>query len=257
MGFMKGKKILITGIANRNSIAFGIAKAMISQNATLAFAYHVNKVKEKVYSLSRELGVKIVFPCDVSNDKSIKQLFLNISKEWKKFDGFVHSISFAPKNQMSGDYIRNITRNDFLKVHDISSYSFVGMAKECRFMLKEHSSILTLSYIGSERVVPNYNIMGIAKASLECNVRYMANSMGIDNIRVNAISSAPIRTVSSYGIKNFRKILNYSNVIAPYKAKVTIEDIGNTAAFLCSNLSKGITGQVIYVDGGFNITSMN
>ncbi|XBC38409.1 MAG: SDR family oxidoreductase [Buchnera aphidicola (Floraphis choui)] len=257
MGFMKGKKILITGVANRYSLAFGIAKAMHSQNAKLALTYHLDKVKDKVFSLAKELGINIVFPCDVSNDESIKQLFLNISKKWKKFDGFVHSIAFSPKHQMSGDYVNNINRNDFLKVHDISSYSFVGMARECRSMLKKNSSILTLSYIGSKKVIPNYNIMGIAKASLESNVRYMAGSMGVDNIRVNAISSAPIKTLSACGIKNFRKILNFSNSISPYNNPVTIQDIGNTAAFLCSNLSKGITGQIIYVDGGFNIATMN
>lgn len=257
MGFMKGKKILITGVANRYSIAFGIAKAMHAQKATLALTYHLDKVKEKVYSLAQELGINIVFPCDVSSDESIKTLFFNISKKWKKFDGFVHAIAFSPRNQMSGDYVSNITRSDFSRVHDISSYSFVGMAKECRSMLKKNSSILTLSYIGSKKVIPNYNIMGVAKASLESNVRYMAHSMGIDSIRVNAISSAPIKTLSSYGIKNFRKMLNFSNSITFSNHPVTIQDIGNTAAFLCSNLSKGITGQTIYVDGGFNITTMN
>ncbi|XBC39458.1 MAG: SDR family oxidoreductase [Buchnera aphidicola (Nurudea shiraii)] len=257
MGFMKGKKILITGITNRYSIAFGIAKAMISQNATLAFTYHLDKVKEKVRSLSKELGVKIIFPCDVSSDESIKNLFFNISKKWKRFDGLVHSIAFSPKHQMSGDYVNNINRNDFLKVHDISSYSFVGMVKECRSMLRKNSSLLTLSYIGSKRAILNYNIMGVAKASLESNVRYMASSMGVDGIRVNAISSAPIRTLSSYGIKNFHKILNHSNTLTPYAHLVTTKDIGNTAAFLCSDLSKGITGQIIYVDGGFNITTSN
>ncbi|XBC42515.1 MAG: SDR family oxidoreductase [Buchnera aphidicola (Meitanaphis elongallis)] len=257
MGFMKGKKILITGIANRYSLAFGIAKAMHAQSATLALTYHLDKVKEKVCSLAKELGIDIVFPCDVSSDDSIKKLFLNISRRWKKFDGFVHAIAFSPQNQMSGDYVNNITRSDFSRVHDISSYSFVGMAKECRSMLKKNSSILTLSYIGAKQAVSNYNVMGVAKASLESNVRYMANSMGIDSIRVNAISSAPIKTLSAYGIKNFKKMLNFSNVIAPYNHPVTIQDIGNTAAFLCSNLSRGITGQIIYVDGGFNITAMN
>ncbi|XBC44598.1 MAG: enoyl-ACP reductase [Buchnera aphidicola (Schlechtendalia peitan)] len=257
MGFMKGKKILITGIANRYSLAFGIAKAMHAQNATLALTYHLDKMKEKVCSLAKKLGISLVFPCDVSSDESIKQLFLNISKKWKKFDGFVHSIAFSKKNQMSGDYITSITRSDFCRVHDISSYSFVGMAKECRSMLKKNSSLVTLSYIGAKAVIPNYNVMGVAKASLESNVRYMANSMGIDNIRVNAISSSPMKTLSSYGIKNFKEILKFSNAIAPYGSSVTMQDIGNTAAFLCSNLSKGITGQTIYVDGGFNITAMN
>ncbi|XBC38943.1 MAG: SDR family oxidoreductase [Buchnera aphidicola (Melaphis rhois)] len=257
MGFMKGKKILITGIANRYSIAFGIAKAMHAQNATLALTYHLDKVKERVFSLAKELGISIVFPCDVSSDESIKNLFVNISKKWRKFDGFVHAIAFSPRKQMSGDYVNNITRSDFSRVHDISSYSFVGMAKECRSMLKKNSSLLTLSYIGSKQAIPNYNIMGVAKASLESNVRYMANSMGIDSIRVNAISSAPIKTVSSCGIKNFRKMSKFSKIITPYSNPVTIHDIGNTAAFLCSNLSKGITGQTIYVDGGFNITAMN
>ncbi|ANF17031.1 enoyl-ACP reductase [Buchnera aphidicola (Schlechtendalia chinensis)] len=256
MGFMKGKKILITGIANRCSLAFGIARAMRAQSATLALTYHLDKMREKVLSLAKELGISIVFPCDVSSDESIRMLFFKISKRWKKFDGFVHSIAYSPKHQMSGDYINNITRKDFLHVHDISSYSFVGMAKECRSMLKKNSALLTLSYIGSQEVVPNYNVMGVAKASLESNIRYMASSMGNDSIRVNAISSAPIRTLSSYGIKNFKNILNFSNSISLCNNSVTVQDIGNTAAFLCSNLSKGITGQIIYVDGGFNISAM-
>ncbi|WP_044010523.1 enoyl-ACP reductase FabI [Buchnera aphidicola] len=257
MGFLEEKKILVTGISNKYSIAFGIAKALHKQNATLAFSYHTDRLKNKVYELAKELGVKIVIPCDVSDDNSIKRLFFNISKKWITFDGFIHSIAFAPKNQLSGDYVSSITRLDFSNVLDVSSYSFVGMAKACRSILKKGSSLLTLSYIGSKKVVPNYNVMGIAKASLESNVRYMASCMGLNGIRVNAISSSPIKTLSSYHIKNFKKILNHTTSRSLNNNLTTVEDVGNTAAFLCSDLSKGITGQIIYVDGGFNITAMS
>lgn len=256
MGFLKGKKILVTGIANKYSIAFGIAKSLQKQCATLAFAYHNQKLKNKVCNLAKEMGVEIVIPCDVSNDSSIKNLFQIISKKWPKFDGFIHSIAFSSKRQLRGDYVNNITRLDFSNVLDISSYSFVGMAKACRSMLRVGSSLLTLSYIGSQRVVPNYNIMGIAKASLESNVRYMANCMGLNGIRVNAVSSSPIKTSSAYGIKNFKEILNYTTSISPNNDPITAKDVGNVVAFLCSDLSKGITGQIIYVDGGFNTTCM-
>ncbi|XBC39960.1 MAG: enoyl-ACP reductase [Buchnera aphidicola (Chaetogeoica yunlongensis)] len=257
MGLLDGKKILVTGIANKYSIAYGIAQSLYKQNATLAFTYHTEKTRKKVLNIANEMGVKLVIPCDVTNDNSIKKLFFCIKKKWNKFDGFVHSIAHSSKKQLSGDYINNITRTDFSRVLDVSCYSFSGMAKECRNILKTNASLLTLSYIGSQRVIPNYNVMGIAKAALESNVKYMAYYMGPNGIRVNAISPSPLKTLSIYGIKNFKKLLNFTTMCSPNKNPITIQDVGNVAAFLSSDLSKGITGQIIYVDGGLHITAMN
>lgn len=254
---LKGKKILITGISNKFSIAFGIAKVMYSHGAELAFTCRDYRSKKRILSFSSELGSNIVIPCNVVSDKNIKNLFFKLSDIWKKFDGFVHSIAFASTCNLSGNYIDTITKSIFQKSHNISSYSFVAMTRECKKMLNKNSSLVTLSYLGSQRVVPYYNVMGLAKASLESNVRYMANTLGPDNIRVNAISSGPIKTVSSFGIKKFKKIFKMYSSMAPIRRSITSQDIGNTASFLCSDLSSGITGQTIYVDGGFNITSMN
>lgn len=257
IGILKGKKILISGISNNLSIAFGIAKVMYSHGAQLAFTCKNNKLKRRILSFSSELGSDIVIPCDVIDDRNIKRLFFELSDIWKTFDGFIHSIAFASKYSLSGNYINTTTRDIFQTAHNISSYSFLAMCRECKKMLNKNASLVTLSYLGAQRVVPNYNVMGLAKASLESNVRYMANSLGSDNIRVNAISAGPIKTVSSFSIKKFKKILNVYHSMAPIRRSITSEDIGNTASFLCSNLSNGITGQIIYVDGGFNITSMN
>ncbi|WWO99954.1 MAG: enoyl-ACP reductase [Candidatus Dasytiphilus stammeri] len=253
MGFLTGKYILIMGVANSYSIAYGIAKAMYHHGAELAFTYENNRLKNQVQLLAEKLHSKIILPCDVSNDHNIQKLFDNLKKHWTKFDGLVHSIGYAPKNQLSDDYIDNISRQGFNISHDITSYSFVALAKACRHMLNNNATFLTLSFVGSQRTLPNYNVMGIAKASLEANVRYMANSMGPKGIRVNAISSGPIKTLAAYGIKNFKKILSYIKYHSPLRRTVTLEEIGNVASFLCSDLASGITGQVIYVDGGFNI----
>ncbi|MCR3755238.1 MAG: enoyl-[acyl-carrier-protein] reductase [Candidatus Westeberhardia cardiocondylae] len=254
MGLLNNKKILITGISNKYSIAYGIAKSMYREGAKLAFSYQHDKLKLKVKKIALEFNSNIVFPCDVSKDSNIQNLFDSLYKKWKKYDGFVHSIAYSPKNQLSGqDYVNSINRKDFSITHDISSYSFVAMAKISRSMLNSNSSLVTLTYFGSNRVIPNYNIMGLAKASLEANTKYMANSMGKDGIRVNAISSGPIKTLSSSGIKNFKKILHLCKKINPISRLITTEDIGNVAVFLCSDLSSGITGEILNVNGGFNI----
>jgi len=257
MGFLKGKKILITGISSVRSISFGIAKSLYNQGAELGFVCQNKKISRKIKILADSMKSSILLSCDVSNDKNIKKLFIDLSKKWKKFDGLVHAIAYCPKKYFNGDFINNITREGFNIAHEISSYSFLGLVKECRKMLNNFSSLLTLSYLGSQRVTPNYNIMGVAKASLESNVRYMAYTLGKDNIRVNVISAAPIKTISSYNIKNFNKIKNHSDSFSFLKNPITHENIGNVASFLLSDLSLGITGSVIYVDNGFNVSNIN
>lgn len=257
MGFMTGKRILITGVASKLSIAYGIAKAMHDQGAELAFTYQNDKLKTRVEEFAQSLNSSIILPCDVAEDESIESLFTELAKVWPKFDGFVHSIGFAPADQLDGDYVDAVTREGFRIAHDISAYSFVAMAKACRSMLNPHSALLTLSYLGAERAIPNYNTMGLAKASLEANVRYMANAMGKETIRVNAVSAGPIRTLAASGIKDFRKMLSHCEAVTPLRRTVTTEDVGNAAAFLCSDLAGGITGEVLHVDGGFSIAAMN
>ncbi|ATF53424.1 enoyl-ACP reductase FabI [Morganella morganii] len=257
MGFMTGKRILITGVASKLSIAYGIAKAMRDQGAELAFTYQNDKLKPRVEEFAQSLGSSIVLPCDVAEDESIENLFTELAKVWPKFDGFVHSIGFAPADQLDGDYVDTVNREGFRIAHDISAYSFVAMAKACRSMLNPNSALLTLSYLGAERAIPNYNTMGLAKASLEANVRYMANAMGKETIRVNAVSAGPIRTLAASGIKDFRKMLSHCEAVTPLRRTVTTEDVGNAAAFLCSDLAGGITGEILHVDGGFSIAAMN
>ncbi|WWO95466.1 MAG: SDR family oxidoreductase [Candidatus Dasytiphilus stammeri] len=254
MGFLTGKYILIMGVANSSSIAYGIAKAMHYHGAKLAFTYKNKRLKNKVQFLANQLHSEIVLPCDVSNDHKIQKMFEDLKKYWPNFDGLVHSIGYAPKTELSDDYVDNISRSGFKISHDITSYSFVALAKACRHMLNDNATLITLSFLGSQRTISNYNIMGIAKASLEANVRYMANSMGpTKGIRVNAISTGPIKTLAAYGIKNFKKMFSYIKSHSPLRRTISLEEIGNVASFLCSDLASGITGQVIYVDGGFNI----
>ncbi|MDX7990418.1 enoyl-ACP reductase FabI [Xenorhabdus littoralis] len=257
MGFMTGKRILITGVASKLSIAYGIAKAMHEQGAELAFTYQNDKLKPRVEEFAASLNSNIVLPCDVAEDESIDALFAELSKVWPKFDGFVHSIGYAPADQLDGDYVNVVSREGFKIAHDISAYSFVAMAKSCRSMLNPNSALLTLSYLGAERAIPNYNVMGLAKASLEANVRYMANAMGPEGIRVNGISAGPIRTLAASGIKDFRKMLAHCEAVTPIRRTVTTEDVGNSAAFLCSDLAGGVTGEILHVDGGFSIAAMN
>lgn len=257
MGFLTGKRILIAGVASNRSIAYGIAAAMHRQGAELAFTYQNEKLKSRVDAIAAECGSSIVLPCDVAEDASIDAMFAELANVWPNFDGFVHSIAYAPGDQLDGDYVDAVTRDGFRIAHDISSYSFAAMAKSCRKMLNPSSALVTLSYLGAERAIPNYNVMGLAKASLEANVRYMANAMGAEGVRVNGISAGPIRTLAAAGIKNFKKMLSHCESVTPIRRTVTIEDVGNSAAFLCSDLAAGISGEILHVDGGFNIAAMN
>uniref|UniRef100_A0AAT9G3Q5 Enoyl-[acyl-carrier-protein] reductase [NADH] n=1 Tax=Candidatus Aschnera chinzeii TaxID=1485666 RepID=A0AAT9G3Q5_9ENTR len=253
MKILKGKRILITGLASKLSIAFGIAKALKNHGAELAFTYQNDKLKSRILKIANDFNSTIIIECDVASDESIKKLFNELKKIWPLFDGFIHSIAYAPHEQLQGNYIDTITRDAFLISHDISSYSFTALIKACKHMLNPLSSITTITYIGSQRVIPNYNIMGLAKASLEANIRYMAHSLGNKHIRVNGISAGPIKTLAASAIKDFRKMLTHYETITPIKRLVTTEEIGNCAAFLASDLSSGITGEIIHVDGGYNI----
>jgi len=257
MGFLSGKKALIAGIASNRSIAYGIAKAMHREGAELAFSYPNEKLKPRVEKFAAEFGSDIVLPCDVSVDEDITGLFDSLAKHWGSLDALVHSIAFAPREALDGDYLENLDREGFRMAHDISSYSLTAMAKAARPMMQNtNGAIITMSYLGSERALPNYNIMGVAKASLEASVRYLAAALGPEGIRVNSISAGPIKTLAAAGIGNFKKILDEVAHNSPLRRNVTTEQVGNTGAFLCSDLAAGITGENIYVDSGYNIVSM-
>lgn len=255
--FLKGKKILIAGLANKYSIAAGIAQAMTEQGAELAFTYQNERLKTNLEKIAKELGHNILIECDVSSDQSIQDAFQTLGKIWSKFDGLVHSIGFAPANELEGNFIDVATRQGFQIAHDISSFSFTALAQAAKPMLNENSALLTLTYHAALQTVPNYNVMGLAKASLEANTRFLAAALGPDNIRVNAISAGPIKTLAASGVKNFRKMLSHHSNRAPLRRTVTTEEVGNVAAFLCSNLASGITGEITYVDAGFNTAAMS
>ena len=258
MGFMTGKRALIVGLASNRSIAWGIAQAMHREGAELAFSYPNEKLGARVTKMAAECGSDIVLPCDVSSDEQIEALFGGLGERWDGLDIIVHSVAFAPADQLAGDYLDCVTREGFNVAHEISSYSFAALAKAGRTMMQgRNGSLLTLSYLGAVQTIPNYNVMGLAKASLEANVRYLAQSLGPEGIRVNAISAGPIRTLAAAGISNFRKLLETFAGTAPLRRNVTIEDVGNAAAFLCSDLAAGITGEVTYVDGGYNTVGMS
>ncbi|CAL4321475.1 enoyl-ACP reductase [Buchnera aphidicola] len=257
MGFLKGKKILISGISNEKSVAFGIFEAMSKQKAELGLICQNKKIINKIKPLVPDVPSNLFFSCDVSNDNSIKELFYNVRNVWKKFDGFVHAIAYCPRKQLSDNFINHINKVDFNITNEISVYSFLAMIKECKDMLNKDSSLLTLTSIGAQQVVSNYNLMGIAKASLESSVRYIASILGKYYIRVNAISCGPVRTRSSYVIKNFNQFKKNCKSRAFIKKDITSLDIGNIASFLSSNLSKGITGSIIYVDHGFHASRKN
>ena len=258
MGFLSGKRALIAGVASNRSIAWGIAQAMHREGAELAFTYPNDKLKARVEKFAGELGANIVLPCDVASDEQITQLFSDLSTHWDGLDTLVHSIAFAPGNELEGLYLDAVTREGFKTAHEISSYSFAAMGRAAMpLMESRNGSMLTLTYIGSVRSMPAYNVMGLAKASLEANVRYMAQSVGGKGIRVNGISAGPIRTLAASGIKNFKKMLGHFENVAPLGRAVTIEEVGNTAAFLCSDLASGITGEITYVDGGFNTVGIS
>jgi enoyl-[acyl-carrier protein] reductase I len=257
MGFLADKKALIVGCASNRSIAWGIAKAMHREGAELAFTAQNEKLIERVEKLVGELDCDIVLPCDVSDDSQIEAVFEHLDDYWDHVDIIVHSVAFAGKEQLEGDYLDSVNREGFLQAHDISSYSFAALAKAgLKMMEGRNGALLTLSYLGAERVVPNYNVMGVAKASLEANVRYMASSLGPDGIRVNAISAGPIRTLAAAGISGFKSMLTEFEKSAPLRRNVTIDEVGNAAAFLCSDLASGVTGEIMYVDGGYNTVGM-
>ncbi len=258
MSFLKGKRALITGLISNRSIAYGIAEAFHKQGAELAFTYQNDRFKERVETMAHEWGSKLVFPCDVSSDTDITNLFKKLNEHWDGFDILVHSIAYAPSDQLEGNFLDNINREGFRIAHDISSYSFAALAKGALpLMMGRKGALLTLSYMGAERVVSNYNVMGLAKASLEANVRYLADSLGPKGIRVNAISAGPIRTLAASGIKDFRKMLDYNSKVVPLRENVTIEEVGNAAAFLVSDLASGITGEILHVDGGFHAIAIS
>ena len=253
---LKNKKILISGLANKYSIAKGIAEAMHREGAELAFTYQSERLLKNLKPIAEGLGSNILIQCDVSDDDSINSSFKELSKIWSNFDGLVHSIGFAPADQLEGDFVDVTTREGFKIAHDISSYSFTALAKAAKPMLNDSSALLTLTYLGAMQSLPNYNVMGLAKASLEANTRFLAASLGKDNIRVNAISAGPIKTLAASGVKNFRKMLNQHSNRAPLGRTVTTEEVGNVAAFLCSDYASGITGEITYVDAGFNTAAM-
>ena len=253
MGFLSGRRILVTGMLSSRSIAYGIAKACAREGAELAFTYQGEGVRERVLDLAREFGTDRVYACDVADDAQIESLFRELSASWETLDGLVHAIAFAPREALKGPFHEAVTREAFRISHDISSYSLAALAKAAAPMMEgRHGAIVTLSYLGAERAMPNYNVMGLAKASLEACVRYLAASLGPGGTRVNAISAGPIKTLAAAGIGSFSKILNFVERNAPLRRGVTIDEVGNTAAFLLSDLASGITGDVVYVDGGFS-----
>ena len=253
MSLLADRKILITGLLSNRSIAYGIARACAREGATLAFTYVNDELKERVVKLAREFGSVPVLPCDVTNDDQIAALFEALKREWGALDGLVHSIAFAPREAISGDFLNGLTRAAFATAHDVSSYSFAALAKGARpLMVGRRAALLTLTYLGAERAIQNYNVMGLAKASLEANVRYLAQSLGPEGIRVNAISAGPIKTLAAAGIGGFSKILQFVEKNAPLRRNVTIDEVGNVAAFYFSSLSSAITGEITYVDCGFS-----
>lgn len=255
MGFMQDKRVLIVGLASNRSIAWGIAQAMHREGAELAFTYQNDKLKNRVVKMAGECGSSIAIECDVESDSQIQNVFDCLGNEWDGLDGIVHSVAYAPREALEGEYLDAVTRENFSTAHDISSYSFAALAKAGQPMMEgRNAALLTMSYLGAERVIPNYNVMGVAKASLEANVRYMACSLGPKGIRVNAVSAGPIRTLAASGINNFRQMLSKAADAAPLRKNVSIEEVGNVAAFLCSDLAAGVTGEITYVDAGYNIT---
>ncbi len=258
MAFMQDKRVLIVGLASNRSIAWGIAQAMAREGAELAFTYQTDKLKGRVEDMAGEVGSTLTLPLDVAYDEAIDDAMTDLAKAWPQFDVLVHSVGFAPRDQLAGTYIESVTREGFQIAHDISSYSFAALAKAALPMMQERAgSLLTLSYLGAIRAVPNYNVMGLAKASLEANVRFLAQDLGPMGLRVNGISAGPIKTLAAAGISGFRDMLHHVEEVAPIRRNVTAMDVGNTAAFLCSDLAAGITGEIIYVDGGYRTIGMS
>lgn len=256
MGFLAGKKILVTGVISNRSIAYGIAKACRVQGAELAFSYVGERFKDRIAEFAREFDSELIFECDVAYDTQIEKLFVDLAVHWPTFDGFVHSIGFAPREAIAGNFLDGLTRDNFRIAHEISAYSFPALAKAALPYLNHKSALLTLSYLGAERIIPHYNTMGLAKASLEASVRYLAEAVGHlpdgRSIRVNGISAGPIKTLAASGVKDFSKLMNFVAAGSPTRSNVTIDEVGNVAAFMLSDLSSGITAEVTYVDGGYN-----
>jgi enoyl-[acyl-carrier protein] reductase I len=254
MGFLNGKKLLITGVLSNRSIAYGIARACHREGAEIALSYVGERFKERTEGFAADFGSQLIFDCDVGSDEQIAQLFTDLSAVWPKFDGFVHSIGFAPREAIAGNFLEGLSREGFRIAHDISAYSFPAMAKAALPYLNDNSAALTLTYLGAERIVPNYNTMGLAKASLEASVRYLAGALGAQGrgLRANGISAGPIKTLAASGIKDFGKILGAVAAASPIRRNVTIDDVGNVAAFLMSDLAAGVSAEITYVDGGFS-----
>jgi enoyl-[acyl-carrier protein] reductase I len=263
MPLLAGKKILVTGLLSNRSIAFGIAKVARREGAAIALTYQNDRFKDRAEEMGRELGAELALPCDVTSDAEIENLFNKLNERWNELDGLVHALAFAPREAIAGDFLEGLSREAFRQAHDISAYSFPALAKAALPMMKGRSgSLLTLTYLGAERVVPNYNTMGLAKASLEAAVRYLAASLGPQGVRVNGISAGPIKTLAAAGIGGFGKILKFVEEHAPLRRNVTTEDVGNAAAFLLSDMAAAVTGEILYVDAGFShvvagITSPN
>ena len=257
MGFLADKKILITGLLSKHSIAYGIAKACHREGAQLAFTYQNERFKDRVAKLASDFDSTLLFPLDVQDDAEINALFEQLGQHWDGLDSLVHSIAFAPGEALEGDFLDGLTREAFRISQEVSTYSFPALVKAARPMMQgRNGSVLTLSYLGAVRTMPNYNIMGLAKASLEASVRYLAVTLGPEGIRANAISAGPIKTLAASGIGSFGKLLAFNEHNAPLRRNVTIEEVGNAAAFMCSDLASGITGEIMYVDGGFNTTAL-
>ena len=252
MGFLAGKRFLITGVLSNRSIAYGIARACRAQGAELAFSYVGERFQDRTTNFAKEFGSSLIFDCDVGSDEQIEAALDGLGAAWGQFDGFVHSIGFAPREAIAGDFLDGLTRENYRIAHDISAYSFPAMAKAALPYLRPGAALLTLSYLGALRAVPNYNVMGLAKASLEASVRYLAASLGKKGIRVNGISAGPIKTLAASGIKDFSKLLGAVASASPLGRNVTIDDVGNVAAFLLSDLAAGVTAEITYVDGGFS-----
>src|SRR5512139_1519068 len=258
MGFLTGKRALIVGLASERSIAHGIATAMRREGAELAFTYQNDRIKDRVVEMAESFGSVMTLPMDVASDAEIDSAFAQIREVWDSLDIIVHSVAFAPRDALAGGFVESTTREDFKIAHDISSYSLTALARAGRpLMLGRAGSILTLSYLGAVRSIPSYNVMGLAKASLEANVRFLAADLGPQNIRVNAISAGPIKTLAAAGVSGFRKMLTQVAAATPLKRNITTEEVGNAAAFLCSDLASGITGEVLYVDAGYSHVGMS
>jgi enoyl-[acyl-carrier protein] reductase I len=258
MGFLADRKILITGVLSNRSIAYGVAKACHREGATLAFTYVNDDLRERVVRIAAEFGSVPILRCDVTRDDDVEALFAGLRAEWGSLDGLLHAIAFAPREALSGDFLESISRGAFATAHDVSSYSFAALAKGARALMRGRpGSLLTLTYLGAVRSLPNYNVMGLAKASLEANVRYLAGCLGPEGIRVNGISAGPIKTLAAAGIGNFSKLLSLFEKSAPLHRNVTIEEVGNVAAFYFSDLSSAITGEITYVDCGYSTVALN